>query len=62
MTGIPLKPIRKLMKLTIISYRHFLQFMIFFAMNKMKIKTIDLESLWITKGIKKSSKKKQRLY
>ena len=31
-------------------------------MNKMKIKTKDLESSWITKGIKKSSKKKQRLY
>ena len=34
----------------------------FFPMNKMKIKTKDLESPWITKGIKKSSKKKQRLY
>ena len=31
-------------------------------MNKMKIKTKDLESPWITKRIKKSSKKKQRLY
>ena len=31
-------------------------------MNKMKIKTEDLESPWITKGIKKSSKKKHRLY
>ena len=31
-------------------------------MNKMKIKTKNLESPWITKGIKKSSKKKQRLY
>ena len=28
----------------------------------MKIKTKDLESPWITKGIKKYSKKKQRLY
>ena len=28
----------------------------------MKIKTKDLESPWITKGIKNSSKKKQRLY
>ena len=34
----------------------------FFPMNKMKIKTKDLESQWITKGIKRSSKKKQRLY
>ena len=34
----------------------------FFPMNKMKIKTKDLESPWITKGIKKSSKKKQLLY
>ena len=34
----------------------------FFSMDKMKIKTIDLESPWITKGIKKSSKKKKRLY
>ena len=33
-----------------------------FAMNKMKIKTKDLESPWITEGIKKSSLKKQRLY
>ena len=31
-------------------------------MNKMNIKTKDLESPWITKGIKQSSKKKQRLY
>ena len=30
-------------------------------MNKMKIKTKDLENSWITKGIKKS-KKKQFLY
>ena len=34
----------------------------FFPMNKMKIKTKDFQSPWITKGIKKSSKKKQRLY
>ena len=34
----------------------------FFPMNKLKIKTKDLESPGITKGIKKSSKKKQRLY
>ena len=33
----------------------------FFPVNKMKI-TKDLESPWITKGIKKSSKKKQCLY
>ena len=51
-----------IIKLAIISYRHFVQFMIlFFPMNKIKIKTKDLESPWITKGIKKS-KKKQRLY
>ena len=31
-------------------------------MNKMKIKTKDSESPWITKRIKKSSKKKQCLY
>ena len=31
-------------------------------MNKMKIKTKDLESPWITKGKKKPSKKKRRLY
>ena len=30
----------------------------FFPTNAMKIKTKDLESPWITKGIKKSSKKK----
>ena len=34
----------------------------FFPMNKMKIKTKGLQSPWITKGIKKSSKKKQRMY
>ena len=34
----------------------------FFTMNKIKTKTKDLESSWITKGIKKSSKKKQHLY
>ena len=43
-----------LMKLTVISYQHFVQFM--------KIKTKDLESPQITKGIKKSSQKKQPLY
>ena len=44
------------MKLTIISFCTIYD--IFFPMNKMKIKTKDLESPWITKGIKKSSKKK----
>ena len=34
----------------------------FFPMKKLKIKTEDLEGLWITKGIKKSSKKEQRLH
>ena len=34
----------------------------FFPMDKLKIKSIDLESPSINKGIKKSSKKKQRLY
>ena len=49
MTGIPLKSIRMLMKLTIIS-------------TFCTIYDLDLESPWITKGIKKSSKKKKRLY
>ena len=31
-------------------------------MNKMKMKTKDLESPWITKGVKRSSKKKQCSY
>ena len=43
MTRISLKPIMMQMNLTIISYQHFVQFM-------------------ITKGIKKPSKKKKRLY
>ena len=34
----------------------------FFPMNKIKIKTKNLESPWITKVIKNSFKKKQRLY
>ena len=34
----------------------------FFPMNEMKIETKYLESSWITKGVKQSSKKKQRLY
>ena len=34
----------------------------FFTMMKMKIKTKNLESSWITKGIKKSSKKNQCVY
>ena len=34
----------------------------FFVMNKMKMKTKDLESPWITTRIKKYSKKKHRLY
>ena len=33
-----------------------------FPIRKIKIKAKDLESPWITNGIKKSSKKKQRLY
>ena len=33
----------------------------FFPINKVKTKTKDLESPWVTKGIKKSSKRKQRL-
>ena len=53
MTEIPLKPVRMLMKLIIISYQHFVQFMIFFPMNKLERKTKDLESPWITKGMKR---------
>ena len=34
----------------------------FFPKKKIKIKTKDIESPWITAGIKKSSKRKQRLY
>ena len=54
LNGIPSKPIRMQMKRTIISYEHFVQFIIlFFPMNKTKIKTKYLESCWITtKGIK----------
>ena len=48
------------MKLTIISFCTIYD--IFFPMNKMKIKTKDLESPWIIKGIRISSKKKQHLY
>ena len=33
----------------------------FFPMNNMKIKIKDFENPWITKGIKKSSKKKRTL-
>ena len=43
------------------SYQHFAQFT-FFSMKKLKIKTEDLEGPWITKEIKKSSKKEQRLH
>ena len=53
MSGIPLKLIRMQMKLTVISYLHYEEFM---------IKTKDLGSPWKTKGIKKSSKKKECLY
>ena len=53
MSGIPLKLIRMQIKLTVISYLHYEKFM---------IKTKDLGSPWKTKGIKKSSKKKERLY
>ena len=34
----------------------------YFAIKKIQIKAKHLESPWITNGIKKSSKKKQRLY
>ena len=34
----------------------------YFPKQKIKVKTKDLQSPWVTKGIKKSSKKKQRLY
>ena len=43
-TEISLKPIRMQMKLTIIPYKHFVHFN-FFPVNKMKIKTKDLEIL-----------------
>ena len=33
-----------------------------FPFNKIKLKTKDLKTSWITAGIKKSSKWKQRLY
>ena len=36
--------------------------MILFSTKKIKIKAKDLQSPWITNGIKKSSKCKQRLY
>ena len=34
----------------------------FFPLTKTKIITKDMESPWITKGIKKSSKRKQHTY
>ena len=34
----------------------------FFPKNKIKLKSKDIQSLWITAGIRKSSKRKQRLY
>ena len=33
-----------------------------FALKKIKLKNKDLKSPWITAGIKKSAKRKQRLY
>ena len=34
----------------------------FFPKKKIKVKSKDIQSPWITAGIKKSSKRKQRLY
>ena len=34
----------------------------YFPEKKMKLKNKDLQSPWITKGIRRSSKRKQRLY
>ena len=34
----------------------------YFPEKKMKLKHKDLQSPWITKGIRRSSKRKQRLY
>ena len=34
----------------------------YFTKKQIKLKTKDLQSLWITNGIKNSSKWKQRLY
>ena len=34
----------------------------YFPKQKIKVKTKDLQSPWVTKGIKKLSKKKKRLY
>ena len=59
-TGIPLKLIRIQMKLTTISFCSIYDTI--FPINKIKIKTKDLESLCINKGIKKSSKMKYRFY
>ena len=49
------------------AYTHFLKMFQtlydkYFPEKKIKIKTKDLQSPWITNGIKKSSKRKQRLY
>ena len=49
------------------AYKAFLERFLFlydkyFPIRKIKIKAKDLENPWITNGIKKSSKKKQRLY
>ena len=59
MTGMPLKPIRMQMKLPIILETFCAIYDTFFLLKKMKIKTKDLESPRITKGIKKFSKKKE---
>ena len=34
----------------------------FFPKNQIRLKAKDLKSAWITRGIKKSFKRKQRLY
>ena len=60
MTRIPLKTIRIQMKLKKISY--YTIYDTFFPMNKTKIQPKVLESPWITKGMKKSSKKNQLLF
>ena len=43
--------------------KHFCElYDIYFPIKKIKIKAKDLKSPWITKGLKKSSKRKQKLY
>ena len=62
LNGKKLKALKIQMKHIQRLYKSLLSCMIIIFLKKIKLKAKDLKSPWITRGIKKSSKRKQRLH